>query len=63
MTNYPLCPHCNVELECDDTYDTEYDEESVVLLKIGHCPKCNKGYQWYRSAIRIQWEDTDLEEC
>ena len=63
MTDYPLCPQCNTELECDDTYDMEYDEEGIVLYLIGHCPKCEKCYQWRRSARCIQWENADLWEC
>lgn len=63
MINYPLCPHCSIELECDDTYDMEYDEDGIILYQVGHCPKCEKDYQWRRSARCIQWENTDLGEC
>ena len=57
------CPHCNSELEHDDTYDMEYDEDRIVLYLIGHCPKCNKDYQWQARARCIQWTETDLREC
>ena len=59
---YPLCPHCKTELECDDTYDMDYDEEGITLLQVGHCPKCEREYQWQRSACCIQWANTDLSE-
>lgn len=63
MIKNPLCPHCNTELEWIDTYDMEYDEESIVLYQVGHCPKCNKEYQWESSACCVQWENTGLGEC
>ena len=56
----PKCPHCCVELEEDDTYDMSYDEEGIVLLKVGHCPECQRDYQWQRSAVCTQWANTDL---
>ena len=43
---YPKCPKCGVELECDDTYDFEYDEDGMILYQVGGCPKCGQGYQW-----------------
>ena len=57
---YPHCPHCNTELECDDTYDMEYDEEGIILRQVGHCSECEREYQWERSAVCIQWANTDL---
>ena len=59
----PLCPCCNVELEEDDTYDMEYDTEGIILYQLGHCPKCNREYQWQASAVFISWAHTDLKEC
>lgn len=59
----PLCPHCKTELEYDDTYDMEYNEESITLYQVGHCPKCKKGYQWYTSAYCIEWANSGLREC
>ena len=43
------CPICNVELIEDDTYDQSIDESfgmTATFNKIGHCPKCEKEYQW-----------------
>ena len=57
---YPHCPHCNTELELDDTYDMDYDEDGITLRQIGGCPECNRQYQWVRSAVCIQWANTDL---
>lgn len=58
----PLCPHCKAELEMDDTYDMEYDDEYILLYHIGHCPKCDKEYQWQASAVFTSWANTDLRE-
>ena len=62
IIDYPLCPHCKVELELDDTYDMDYDEEGITLRQVGHCPNCDKEYQWERSATCVQWANTDLRE-
>lgn len=58
----PKCPHCNVELEYDDTYDMEYDCEGIILYEVGHCPKCNRDFQWQQSAVCTQWTNTGLSE-
>ena len=59
----PKCPHCKTELETDDTYDLDYDYEGINLRVVGHCPKCDREYQWEESAVCIQWAVTDLREC
>ena len=59
----PKCPHCNVEIETDDTYDMDYDYEGICLREVGHCPKCERDFQWERSAVYVQWANTDLREC
>ena len=56
----PKCPHCSVELITMDTYDMEYDYESITLKKVGECPECGRGYQWEQSAACVQWANTDL---
>lgn len=43
------CPICNVDLEVDDVYDTHYDADynmTFILNQVGHCPKCDRNYQW-----------------
>ena len=40
------CPICDIKLEIDDTYDMEYDSETMVLCQVGHCPRCDRNYQW-----------------
>ena len=45
----PKCLNCNVELIEDDTYNSSIDENFAMTAsfnKIGHCPKCEKEYQW-----------------
>lgn len=56
------CLICGIELEVDDTYDMEYDEEGIIIRQVGHCPNCDKEYQWERSAACVRWTDTDLRE-
>lgn len=62
-TEYPLCPHCNIELHWDDDYDMSYSKESIILHQVGHCQKCERDYQWQKRARCTQWENVDLEEC
>lgn len=43
------CPICDVKLEVDDTCDIYFDadfEMTMTLTKVGHCPKCDRNYQW-----------------
>ena len=45
----PNCPHCEVELDLDDTYDIEStyeDGEDIILHQVGTCPECDRVYQW-----------------
>jgi hypothetical protein len=58
----PLCPCCNAALGIDDTYDMEYDDEGIILYHIGHCPKCDRDYQWQASAVFTSWANTNLRE-
>ena len=58
----PLCPCCKALLEQDDTYDMEYDDEGMTLYMIGHCPHCERDYQWQASAVCVSWVNTNLRE-
>lgn len=43
------CPICDVNIEIDDTIDIDYDVEfnkTFTLNRVGHCPRCNRNYQW-----------------
>ena len=42
VENKLLCPHCGAELEQDDVYDRTDNNDYCV----GHCPECDKEYQW-----------------
>lgn len=47
------CEECGVELHEDDCYDTIFKDQEIILLMIGHCPKCEQEYEWekiYRLA-------------
>ena len=43
------CPICNIELIEDDTYNSSINEHfgtTATFNKIGHCPECEREYQW-----------------
>ena len=41
------CPHCNEVLEEDDCFDMDLISDSVIRRElVGHCPECNREYQW-----------------
>lgn len=49
------CPHCEVEIEWDDTIDINYDDDCITLNQVGHCPECDRDYQWEKSALFHSW--------
>ena len=59
----PKCPHCSEELEEDDCYDTttDFTEDGLVAIVqhcVGHCPACEKEFQWeevyaFREARKV----------
>lgn len=40
------CPHCNDEIETDDRIDIDVDDTFVECKVVGHCPTCDRNYQW-----------------
>lgn len=44
------CPICDAELIEDETFDqVSIDEKfsmTATFNKVGHCPNCDKEYQW-----------------
>ena len=41
------CPHCCVVLVEDDCFDMDFASDDIIIREIvGHCPECNRGYQW-----------------
>ena len=54
------CPHCNVELEVDDTYDIDYDDDGMTLYQVGACPECGREYQWEKNALFHSWSVDNL---
>lgn len=41
------CPYCKEELEIDESYDLDVENIYKVINKVvGHCPSCNKEFQW-----------------
>lgn len=41
------CPHCNEFIEADDRIDIDIDGDYVECKMIGHCPTCDRNYQWF----------------
>jgi endogenous inhibitor of DNA gyrase (YacG/DUF329 family) len=46
MEKKAICPNCDAELEQDECYDTRSENEYIVNLIAGHCPTCEKNFQW-----------------
>ena len=44
-----ICPHCDAELEQDECFDTRFEEDSITNYIAGHCPTCDKEFQWVES--------------
>ena len=42
----PTCPNCGDTLEEDDHYDTTTSSNWTEHHIVGHCPTCDKEYQW-----------------
>lgn len=41
------CPYCKEELEIDESYNIDVEDIDVVINRVaGHCPNCNKEFQW-----------------
>lgn len=41
------CPYCKVELEIDESYEIGVEDIDIVIDRVaGHCPNCNKEFQW-----------------
>lgn len=40
------CPYCKEELEIDESYDLSIEDNYVINRVAGHCPNCDKEYQW-----------------
>lgn len=41
-----ICPHCGEELIQDECYDTTFEGEYIANYITGHCPNCEKEFQW-----------------
>ena len=44
--NFVKCPFCKEELEIDESYDLSVEDNYVVNRVAGHCPCCDKEFQW-----------------
>ena len=48
------CPHCSVEIETDDRIDIDVDDTFVECKMVGHCPACDRNYQWFEVYEHIR---------
>ena len=42
------CPICGKEFEDIESFDWSNSEEKFIEYCCGHCPNCNKEFQWER---------------
>ena len=41
------CPYCKEELKIDESYEIDVEDIDEVTNRVtGHCPNCNKEFQW-----------------
>lgn len=51
------CPNCHkAHLILDEVFDTEWYDEAYVDNCIGHCPECDKKFEW---AEKYRFSDYD----
>lgn len=43
---FAKCPYCKEELEINESYDLSIEGDYVSSRVAGHCPNCDKEYQW-----------------
>lgn len=46
MMKFAICPNCGAELEQDECYDTQFGDDCITNFMAGHCPTCDKEFQW-----------------
>ena len=46
MMRFAICPNCGAELEQDECYDTQFGDDCITNFMTGHCPTCDKEFQW-----------------
>ena len=46
MMKTATCSNCGAELEQDECYDTNFEGSFIANYIAGHCPNCNKEFQW-----------------
>ena len=47
---FAKCPYCKEELVTDKSYDIDIvDINTVINILVGHCPNCDKKFQWEES--------------
>ena len=42
----PVCPHCKTTLEVTNTYDEEFDNDTIIEMVKAECPNCHKEFTY-----------------
>jgi endogenous inhibitor of DNA gyrase (YacG/DUF329 family) len=58
----PDCPICGAELEVDDIYNTDVDDTGYIECVCGHCPSCQKEFEWENIGEISEWRCEELRE-
>ena len=46
MMRIAICPNCGAELEQDECYNSNFESDFITYYVAGHCPTCDKEFQW-----------------
>lgn len=52
-----LCPVCGHKLEEDDCYDTETGFDMYWEYWCGHCPNCERNFEWTKTYAFVRYEE------
>ena len=58
--NFVKCSFCKEELEIDKSYDLSVEDGYTIDRVIGHCPCCDRKFQWEEIYNYAKYEN--LEE-
>ena len=58
--SFAKCPFCKEELEIDESFDIDFEDDYVVNRVAGHCPCCDREFQWEEIYNYAKYEN--LEE-
>ena len=59
MVKIAICPNCSEELMEDECYDTDFGSDYIRNFISGHCPECEKEFQWIEIYEFIEAEEIE----